>query len=95
MNISELNATSRKVNIQGVVVEAEEPRTVNYKAGGQGQVMKCVLKDASGTIDFNVWNEDIPFVKKDSIVTLENGYCNEYNGKLQLNRGKFGKMTVA
>lgn len=97
MNISELTKDSKRVDVQGVVEEVQEPRTVNYKQGGTGQVMHCTLKDASGTIDFVVWNDDIPLVKKDSIVSLSNGYCSEYpkdSGKIQLQRGKFGRMTI-
>ncbi len=94
MQISELKKDSRKVSVQGVIIEASEPRTVNYRAGGQGQVMKCILQDASGTIEFNVWNEDIPHVKKDSIISLEDGYVTIFGDKLQLNRGRYGKMTV-
>lgn len=97
MQISELTKDSKRVDVQGVVEEVQEPRTVNYKQGGQGQVMHCTLKDASGSIDFVVWNDDIPLVKKDSIISLQNGYCSEFptdSGKIQLNRGKFGKMTI-
>jgi len=97
MQIAELQKDSKRVYVQGVIAKVEEARTVNYKAGGQGQVMHCTLQDASGSVDFVVWNEDIAFIKPEAIISLENGFCSEYpkdSGKIQLNRGKYGKMVV-
>jgi replication factor A1 len=41
-----------------------------------------------------LWNEQIDKVNVDNMVKVENGYVSSFKGEIQLNVGKFGKLTV-
>jgi replication factor A1 len=96
MKVAELKDGMRRVDVQGVITEAQEPRTVTIKSTNEErQVCHFTFQDMDGgIIDFVLWGEDIAAVKKDSIVSLTNGYVSSWQGKLQLNKGKYGKMTI-
>ena len=94
-NISDLQDGSKRVEVSGVITETQDKKDVAFKNGGSGSVRHVTLADQTGAaIDLVLWNEDCDTVQKDSIVSIQNGYVSSWNGKLQLNRGKFGKMTV-
>jgi len=93
MNISELTSTSRKVDVTGKVKERKEPREVTTRFG-KTTVTEFVIGDDSGEIVLVLWGEDGDKIKEGDEVKLENGYVTEWNNVLQLNKGKFGKLTV-
>jgi replication factor A1 len=85
----------KEVDVMGVIIEAQDPREVTIKATGEKRkVQHFTLKDASGSITLVLWEADCDLVKKDSIVAIQNGMVTQWNGNLQLNKGKFGKMTI-
>jgi replication factor A1 len=94
MDIKDLTNGAKKVDVAGVITSIEEAREVNLRAGGSTTVANAKLKDASGEIKFVLWGADIDRVKEDSVITVTNGYVSEYQGTIQLNVGKYGKLTV-
>ena len=50
MNIGELRAGMRNVNVTGRVESISEPRTVNLRTGGTAQVADAFLSDDTGRI---------------------------------------------
>jgi replication factor A1 len=94
MKINELNDRSMKVTVEGKVVEKEEAREVNTKFG-RTKVANAVIEDDSGTIILVLWGDQVDKVNEGDAVKVENGYVKEWNGSLQLNVGKFGKLVVA
>ena len=42
----------------------------------------------------SLWNEQIDTVKAGSRIKIENGYVTSFKGEIQLNVGRFGKLTV-
>jgi len=93
MKISELKTGDGKVVVEGVVAEKGEVRDVNTKYG-QTQVCESVLEDDSGVITLVLWGDQTKEVQEGDRVRVENGYVKEWNNSMQLNVGKFGKITV-
>ncbi|MGQ9469240.1 MAG: OB-fold nucleic acid binding domain-containing protein [Nitrososphaerales archaeon] len=92
MKISELKDGMRKVDVEGIISEIPEPRTVTLRTGQQARVADCILQDASGTIKLSLWDDDIDKVQVGSRVKIENGYINSFRGELRLNVGRYGRL---
>jgi len=82
----------RRVYVAGKIVNIEGPRDVNTKFG-PGQVATATLEDESGSVKVTLWNENISKVAVNDKVSIENGYVDSFRGELQLNVGKYGKMS--
>jgi len=92
MKIAELKPGMRAVNVAGKITNVEQPRDVQTKFG-PGQVATATLEDDSGTVKVTLWNELISKVSLNDSVQIENGYVDSYRGELQLNVGRYGKLT--
>jgi len=92
MKIAELKPGMRAVNVAGKITNMEQPRDVQTKFG-PGQVATATLEDDSGTVKVTLWNELISKVSLNDSVQIENGYVDSYRGELQLNVGRYGKLT--
>jgi replication factor A1 len=57
-----------------------------------GKVCNCVIKDGSGEMQLTLWNDEIGLVDKGDTVKIEDGWVKEWNGKLQISKGKNGKI---
>ena len=55
---------------------------------------RCAGLIAPHTIKLTLWNEQIDQVKVDDVVKIENGYVTSFRGEIQLNAGKYGKLSV-
>jgi len=84
----------RKVDVEGIISEIPEPRTVTLRTGQQARVADCTLQDASGTVKLSLWDDDIDKVQVGSRVRIENGYTNSFRGELRLNVGRYGRLIV-
>lgn len=90
MKIKELQDGSKKVEVVGRVVEIDEEAT----DGAGWQRRNCRINDDSGHILLVLWDEQTQQVSLDDTVKIENGYVKAYKGTLQLQTGKWGKLTV-
>ena len=93
MEIKDLKPNTGNVDIVAEIVDKDEPRTFE-KFGKSGKVCNAKLKDASGEVKMTLWNEDIDKVNQGDKVHLQNGWCSEFKGELQVSSGKFGKIEV-
>ena len=91
MNIAELQPRQGKVDIDAAVTDVGEARTID-KPGFQGRVQEATITDGSGNIALTLWNEHVDTLKAGDKVRITNGYVNEYQGKLSLSPGKYGKL---
>ena len=95
MKIAELRDGLRKVDVEGQVVEISETREVRSKFTGETyRVAEATISDDSGTIKLVLWNEQIGQLKVNDTVKIENGYTKSFRGEVQLNVGKYGKLTI-
>lgn len=95
MKIAELRDGLRRINVEAQVIEVSEPREVSSKFTGETyKVAEATIKDDSGTIKLVLWNEQIGQVKVNDTVKIENGYIKSFRGEIQLNVGRYGKLTI-
>jgi replication factor A1 len=57
-------------------------------------VATAIIADETGTIKLTLWNDQINQVNINDTVKVENGYVTSFKGEIQLNVGKYGKLTV-
>ncbi len=94
MKVKDLKAKTPVDEIELEVVSKGEARSFASQ-GGTGQVCSAAAKDEAGDeISLTLWNEQIQEVEEGTKVKIEQGWVGEYQGKLQVSTGKFGKLTV-
>jgi replication factor A1 len=95
IEIKDLRDGAKRVSTEGKIVEKSEIREVRSKFGDcTYRMADAVLADKTGSIKLTLWNEQIEEVNVGDNVTIENGYVSSFKGEIQLNVGKFGKLTV-
>jgi replication factor A1 len=95
LNIKELRNGMKRVNVEAKVVEKGNPREVMSRYKDETYtVADAVVADETGSIKLTLWNEQIDQVNVNDKVKIENGYVTSFKGEIQLNVGKYGKMTV-
>jgi len=95
MKIEELRDGMRRVDVTGKILEVSEPREVRSRYSGRTfRVAEATMSDETGTVKLVLWNEQIDQVKANDTVSIENGYIKSFRGEIQLNVGRYGKLTV-
>ncbi|NWF86294.1 DNA-binding protein [Candidatus Bathyarchaeota archaeon] len=95
MKIQELKNGMKNVSIEAKVTEKSEPREVMSRFKDETyKVSTVIIADETGTIKLTLWNEQIDQVNVDDIIRIDNGYVTSFRGEIQLNVGKYGKLTV-
>jgi replication factor A1 len=85
----------KRVSVEAKVVEKGDVREVKSKYKDETyRIADAVVADETGSIKLTLWNEQIEQVNVGDNVKIENGYVTSFKGEIQLNVGKFGKMTV-
>ncbi len=88
--ISELEA-NKGANVEGEIIKLDSTKEVRTKFGKATKTQNLILKDSSGEIELSLWAEECDTLNKGDKVNIE-GFVKEYKGKLQLSKGKFGKI---
>ena len=95
MNIADLRNGMKRVSVEATVKEKGTPRQVMSRFGTETYtVADAIVADESGSIKLTLWNEQIAQVNVNDKIRIENGYVTSFKGEIQLNVGKFGKMTL-
>ncbi len=95
MKIKELRDGMRRVDVTAKVLEISEPREVQSRYSGESfRVADAIIGDETGTIKLVLWNEQIDRVNVNDTVRIENGYTRSFRGEVQLNVGRYGKLSV-
>jgi replication factor A1 len=93
--IKELQSGMKQVEVEADVVDKGNPRQVQSRFGNETlNVADAIIQDDSGTIKLTLWNEQIDQVNVGDKIKIENGYLTSFKGEVQLNIGKYGKLTV-
>lgn len=94
MEIKDLKPNSSVDSLTVDVVSVDEPREfTNFR--GSGRVANAVIKDDTGEAKLTLWNEQVDQVAPGTKITIENGWCKEYRGEVQVSTGKFGAIKTA
>jgi replication factor A1 len=95
VKIAELRDGLRRVDVEAQVTEISDPREVRSRYTGETyRVAEATISDDSGTIKLVLWNEQIGQVNVNNTIRIENGYTKSFRGDIQLNVGRYGKLTV-
>lgn len=95
MKIGELQTGMKRVEVEAEVVDKGTPRQVHSRFGEETlTVADAMVQDETGTIKLTLWNEQIEQVKVGDKIKVENGYITSFKGEVQLNVGKYGKLSI-
>ena len=93
--IKELQDGMKRVSVEAKVVEKGDPREVRSRFKDETyRIVDAVVADESGSVKLTLWNEQIDMVNVGDNIKIENGYVTSFKSEIQLNVGKFGKLTV-
>ena len=95
MKIKELKDGMKRVEVEAKVVSKEPTREVlsRYKDVVH-RVANASVNDGTGTIKLTLWNNQIEQVKQNDTIKIVNGYITSFRGEIQLNVGRYGKLSV-
>ncbi|MBI5553902.1 MAG: hypothetical protein HY917_04135 [Candidatus Diapherotrites archaeon] len=93
MKVNELKAQTGVPEITLEIVTVAPPRAFST-ARGSGVVASAAARDETGEVSLSLWNEQTKQVGDGDQIKIENGWCTEYKGNIQLSTGKQGKLTV-
>jgi replication factor A1 len=91
--IAELQDGMKRINVTAQVVEKGESHKVHTQQGPT-ETAYVWIADESGRMKLSLWGDQVQQVKVGDNVTVGGGYVSSYKGELQLNVGKWGKLTV-
>jgi len=95
LKIKDLQNGMKRVSIEAKVTEKSDPREVTSRFQNQTlKVADAIIADETGQIKLTLWNEQIDQVNVDGVIKVENGYVTSFRGEIQLNVGKYGKLTI-
>jgi len=81
--IKDLQDGMKRVSVEAKVVDKGDPRIVD-----------AIVADETGSVKLTLWNEQIDQINVGDNIKIENGYVTSFKSEIQLNVGKFGKLTV-
>jgi replication factor A1 len=95
LKIKELRNGMRRVDVEAKVLEKTPTREVmsRYKDVVH-RVATAIISDGTGKIKLTLWNDQIDQVNVNDNIKVENGYITTFRGEMQLNVGRYGKLTV-
>jgi replication factor A1 len=95
LDIKDLRNGMKRVEVEAQVTEKGDPREVTSRYKDETyNVADAVVADESGSIKLTLWNEQIDQVNVNDKIKIENGYITSFRGEIQLNVGKYGKLTI-
>jgi ssDNA-binding replication factor A large subunit len=96
VDIKDLNDGMKRVSVEAKVVEKGDPREVRSRYKDETyRIVDAVIADETGSIKLTLWNEQIEQVNVGDNIKIENGYVTSFKNEVQLNVGKFGKLTTS
>jgi replication factor A1 len=95
LKIKDLRDGMRRVDVEAKVIQKSDTREVLSRYSDKTfRVADAIIKDDTGTIKLTLWNEQIDQVNVEDTVKIENGYIGSFRGEIQLNIGRYGKLSV-
>ena len=81
--------------VEAKVIEKTPAREVlsRYKDAVY-RVANAIIEDETGNIKLTLWNDQIEQVKENDNIKIENGYVTSFRGEIQLNIGRYGKLSI-
>lgn len=89
-----VNEIKPKAAVDEITLKIESMDEAREVRGGSLRVANATGTDETGSVLITLWNDDIAKVKKGDTIKIIKGWAGEYQGKIQLSAGKFGKLEV-
>lgn len=95
MKVKDLRNGMKHVVVEGKVIEKSDTREVLSRSKDKTyKVATVIISDETGKIKLTLWDDQINQVNVNDRVNVENGYITSFRGEIQLNVGRYGKLTV-
>ena len=95
-DIKDLQDGMKRVSVEAKVVEKGDVREVKSRFKDETyRIVDAVIADETGSVKLTLWNEQIEQVNVGDNVKVDNGYVTSFKGEIQLNVGKFGKLSTS
>jgi replication factor A1 len=92
--IGEVRDGRQRIIVEGHIDHITDTRTVtSRKTGEELKVADATLSDDTGSIKLVLWGNQIPQVKINTNIRIEEGYTNSYRDELQLSVGRWGMLV--
>jgi replication factor A1 len=95
LKIKDLKDGMKRIEIEAKVTEIQPPRQVMARYRDVvHRVANAMVSDDTGSIKLTLWNDQIDQVHVNDNVKIENGYITSFRGEIQLNVGRYGKLSI-
>lgn len=96
MKIKDLRDGMKRIDVTGRVTEKSEVREVSSKYKDVTyRVATVIITDGTDSVKLTLWDDQIEQVNLNDTVSIENGYITTFRGEIQLNVGKYGKLSIS
>jgi replication factor A1 len=96
ITVEELTPQSRRVNLTVKVVSINPVREVTSRRDGAShQVTEALVADETGSVLLTLWDDTIDEVREGDTYDIHNGYITIFRGSMQLNTGRYGRLTLS
>ena len=93
--IEDIRDRQQRVIVEGIVERIVGPRSVKSRKTGEDlTVADVTLSDDTASIKLVLWNNQIPQVKIDTNIRIEEGYVKTYQEELQMTVGRWGTIIT-
>lgn len=91
--IEDIHDGQQRVIVEGLVENISETRTVQSRKTSEDlKVADVSLSDDTGSIKLVLWNNQIPQIKANSNIRIEEGFVKIYRDELQMSVGQWGQI---
>ena len=95
MKIKDLRDGMKRIEVEAKVIDKQAPREVMARYRDVvHRVANATISDGTGNIKLTLGNDQIDQVNVNDNVKIENGYITSFRGEIQLNVGRYGKLSV-
>jgi replication factor A1 len=94
LQIKDLNARAKLVNLEAWVIEKSTSRMVFSRFGDALIISTAILSDNTGLVKLILWNNQIDMIAVGDAVRIENGKVKMFRGELQVDLGREGRLHV-
>jgi len=93
LNVQNLQPGMSHVNIAVKILSTSGSKQLVTSTGVNHEIVELEVGDKSGSIKLVLWDEKIiPDLKKDDIVSIENGFVTSFKGSWRINVGRYGTI---
>jgi ssDNA-binding replication factor A large subunit len=93
--IQDIQEGQQRIIVEGKVENIQGPRTVQSRKTGEDlKVADVTLSDDTGSIRLVLWSKQIPQVRLNTRIRLEEGYTKSYRDELQMSVGQWGMIIT-